>query len=597
MKRLRSFGIFIMIIAVLFISNGCNKTPSPSSSSSQSSGVSASAVSPSSETEKNSNAQGIKLGFGKTDITPNLTVQLRGQSYDRIANKVHDNLYATAMAWESASGDTQAIIVSVDNIVIDGNGLIEEVRKYVEGKLPGLQNTKNILLFCTHIHTGPWLYEWGDTKKVDTTGSEYFEFLAPKIGDAVITAWNDRKDASVGYMAGSVDAGWCRIARYKDGHDEMYGNPRDGNFVEFISGSNHNLKLLYCYQGDVLKGVVINAGFPFQTCEKETQVSADVTGRIRERFPDLYVLPIISAAGDQSPYDLTKGSIDTQTGFSAQTAIGDKIANEINRYIEDGSAKKAIKSQFIQAHRIQDIAVTRSLSYGGTDLTIELHALRLGDVVLVNNPFELYVDYGFEIKARSMAPVTLVGQLSSNYTNYAGECVYLPTAYAEEGEGYGAEGRQVGSAGGMQLVEQTVKLINELYGSKVNTLINQTDENVAFSKNWTSARDSGAYKQDRMVTGIAGSSVEFTFSGTGIKWYDSADKDKGIAEVYMDGVLQVSADEYSPILLCQKEMFRVTGLANGKHTIKIVCIGQKNKSAADGKVGVDYFVVEQLGAA
>ena len=54
----------------------------------------------------------------------------------------------------------------------------------------------------------------------------------------------------------------------------------------------------------------------------------------------------------------------------------------------------------------------------------ELHLLRLGDVAIATNPFELYTDYGVRIKARSPAVQTSVVQLTSDCA------AYLPTRRA-----------------------------------------------------------------------------------------------------------------------------------------------------------------------
>ena len=42
---------------------------------------------------------------------------------------------------------------------------------------------------------------------------------------------------------------------------------------------------------------------------------------------------------------------------------------------------------------------------------MELHAIRLGNVVFVTNPFELFLDFGHQIKARSVAEQTFIVQL------------------------------------------------------------------------------------------------------------------------------------------------------------------------------------------
>ena len=92
---------------------------------------------------------------------------------------------------------------------------------------------------------------------------------------------------------------------------------------------------------------------------------------------------------------------------------------------------------------------------------VEMHVIRLGDAVFASNPFELFVDYGFRIEARSKANETFLIQLSSG--DYGG---YLPTQRAVEGKGYrgySAMVNKAGPKGGQVLVNETVKTINELF--------------------------------------------------------------------------------------------------------------------------------------
>jgi hypothetical protein len=93
----------------------------------------------------------------------------------------------------------------------------------------------------------------------------------------------------------------------------------------------------------------------------------------------------------------------------------------------------------------------------------EIHVLRIGDAVLATNPFELYQDFGLQIKARSLAAQTLVVQLA------AGTGLYLPTARAVAGGHYGAHPvvAPIGPEGGKELVEATLAAIAELFGGKL----------------------------------------------------------------------------------------------------------------------------------
>ncbi len=93
----------------------------------------------------------------------------------------------------------------------------------------------------------------------------------------------------------------------------------------------------------------------------------------------------------------------------------------------------------------------------------ELHVIRLGDVAFATNRFELYQDYGIRIKARSPFVQTFVVQLVAGGQGIGGS--YLPTARAVAGKSYGATiyDNEVGPEGGQQLVDATVKGLNDLY--------------------------------------------------------------------------------------------------------------------------------------
>jgi hypothetical protein len=92
-------------------------------------------------------------------------------------------------------------------------------------------------------------------------------------------------------------------------------------------------------------------------------------------------------------------------------------------------------------------------------IQVELHAVRLGNVVFVTNPFELFLDFGQQIKARSAANQTFIVQLCCGYSGY------LPSARAESLGGYGGLiiNGQAGSDGGKLLVDSTVQMISELW--------------------------------------------------------------------------------------------------------------------------------------
>jgi len=104
-------------------------------------------------------------------------------------------------------------------------------------------------------------------------------------------------------------------------------------------------------------------------------------------------------------------------------------------------------------------AVVKRAAEQRENFEMELHILRIGDAAFCTNPFELFLDYGLRIKARSRAGQTFVVQLS------CGSAGYLPTKTAEKHGGYGGLiiNGVVGSEGGDKLVDETVNEINALF--------------------------------------------------------------------------------------------------------------------------------------
>lgn len=93
---------------------------------------------------------------------------------------------------------------------------------------------------------------------------------------------------------------------------------------------------------------------------------------------------------------------------------------------------------------------------------IEVHCVRLGDLVFCTNPFELFLNYGNQIRARSSARQTFLIQLC------CGAYGYLPTLRAEQGSHYSAyvSSGLIGHAGGELLVRDTLQQIRTLFGEK-----------------------------------------------------------------------------------------------------------------------------------
>ncbi len=244
---------------------------------------------------------------------------------------------------------------------------------------------------------------------------------------------------------------------------------------------------------------------------------------LRKHFgQELYLLALCSAAGDQCPVDLVrwvepesdlndpnckrsnppKRKADpSMFDLAGMRKVGKRIAREIIDVYDEGlempqkegelihhvhhmqlpvrratmaecnAAKRAIKDylnekpgdvDFNDAANLQVHlgTVRRFMLQEKMDvLDTEVHIIKFGAVAIATNPFELFLDYGNQIKARSNAQQTFLIQLANGFEGY------LPTEKAERGGHYSAfiSSGLVGHIGGEQLVRETLQDINGLF--------------------------------------------------------------------------------------------------------------------------------------
>lgn len=244
---------------------------------------------------------------------------------------------------------------------------------------------------------------------------------------------------------------------------------------------------------------------------------------LREKFgQELYVLGLCAPAGDQCPRDMIRWvdpetPIDDPNVVRAHTVlrkadpsmydikgtwkIGKRIAREIidvydeiekkdfqsealfsyKRIMLDVPVRRVTPEQYEQAKaKIMDFANQKSeISfadnaamhvYAGTvaryeaqekyDLyPVEMHIARLGNVAFATNCFELFLNYGNQIRARSLAQQTFLVQMA------CGSEGYVPTEKAERGGHYSAyvSSGVTGHEGGDLLVRKTLEEINKMF--------------------------------------------------------------------------------------------------------------------------------------
>jgi hypothetical protein len=107
---------------------------------------------------------------------------------------------------------------------------------------------------------------------------------------------------------------------------------------------------------------------------------------------------------------------------------------------------------------------------------------------------------------------------------------------------------------------------------------------------WASVEASRASGGSLAASDLARASVTFTFRGNGVDWFTVRDRRQGRAEIYVDGALVRTVDNYSatPAYGVARS---VTGLAPGPHTVRMIVLGEGRPAAKGTLVSVDRFVV------
>lgn len=445
-------------------------------------------------------------GAATADITPPKPAALEGWTILRISEKVDTPLTANVLVLESREGDRSldaAVMISCDLSLISpefSRGVIEATRR----RLPGF-DSKKMFLNATHTHTAPTtthgVYDIPKTGVMQL--DDYVQFAAERIAEAVEKAWTGRKPGSITWGLGHAAVGENRRAVYADGHAEMYGKTDQPSFRGIEGGNDSDVGTLFFWNREgELVAIVVNVSCPAQEAEKLRNVNADFWHPVRESLRARYgagvcVVGWCGVAGDVSPHLMYREAAEERMrklrGLTRLEELARRIVaavDETYEVVKDDrhsdvplihkmetlrlpkrlvtEAEYAEARKAIEADKVTDMkkrwadGVVERFENQKSDpnpvCVTDIHVLRIGDAVVCTTRFELFTDFGVQIKARSKAVQTFLIQL-------AGEDTYLPTQRAVQGGGYSAmvQSNEVGPEGGQMLVEQTVGLIDSLW--------------------------------------------------------------------------------------------------------------------------------------
>jgi Neutral/alkaline non-lysosomal ceramidase. len=451
----------------------------------------------------------MRVGASTINITPELPFPLAGSYHMRMSQRVHDPLYANSTVIESKG--VTVVFVSCDLIEMDSDSATR-IREKAAGEIGIIP--ENIIISCTHTHQGPKTSAMGlmpyETCIINVSLVKEIE---EKIGDGIIKAWKSLKPARMGYGKGSVEnCGFNRRYIMSDGRARTNPFPCGPNpkrlMVEGPVDKEVQVTWFEDTEGNYISVIVNFSSHPAVLYNEEV-VSSDFPGSMRQVLQTVLgepvpILYLQGACGNIDTYDFENERTEG-LGFEAHKRIGRILGGEVLKILAQGYSllqeefdisvdhsilnipyrraiteveyKNAVEvlnsiteEEKITADKFETMdAIYRNLSVvklyeaskKNTEVQIEINHIRIGDIVFVTNPAELFVEYQLEIKKRFKEyPVMVV----ENTNGYSG---YVPTLHALVLGGYETEftaGSKLDAKAGCIIMDESIRLIKEGIG-------------------------------------------------------------------------------------------------------------------------------------
>ena len=471
--------------------------------------------------------QQLYVGCAEVSITPKEPVALEGSFTLRISDGVHSPIQASVLAIGTGSSESikdLSIMVSADLVHIP-NVITTKLRQRVSEILPDLDVSK-IFICATHTHQAPVVMSDNFVlPKEIMSVDEYINFFVERVSSAVLEACNDIQQGSYAWGLGQAQVAYNRRDVSFDFTAQVYGGVSAKNYRGPEGPEYQGIPVIYFFDNKgKLMGAAINVWSPSQEYFGGNKISADFWHPVRKRLKkewgdDFVVIAWCGAAGDQGPvrrfqteaenrmmklrgldswvdefgrrisesvldtYSLVKNERKSKIFFSheAETIplpgwlLSDDEIKEIKGWMN--AYQKELDEDPSKAYRLarpiswrKQTLERQKLFKNSTEgfYPSEIHVLRIGDVAVCTNQFELYTEYGLRILGRSDASMTCVVQL-------AGPAHYLSTAIGIKNGGYGSrpESCAVASEAGDVLVDVTVDKINKLFDPLLRNLPDQ----------------------------------------------------------------------------------------------------------------------------
>ena len=435
----------------------------------------------------------LKVGAAAVKITPPIGIPMAGQYFNRVAEGIHDDLYAKALVFDN-NGKVMAI-VSCDLLKVTAE-IVAKARSLAT-RSTGIA-PDHMMICATHSHTGPILSSSsplytakGESVKMLET---YLSKLPELIAESIVKAYEALEPANISFGLGHEESiSFNRRFFMKDG--SVGWNPGKLNpliikpagpidpdvavlYAETIDGRAISTYVNFALHLDITGGLGISADLPFTL--------SNILGSIKSR--EMVTLFGQGCCGNVNHTNVN--SEKQQYGHAEAQRIGMVLAGEVVKTytrlvpfvvdkisIQDDIVKlplakisqnelpkaRGIAARFGQPDAVPFMELVNAYKIidvyerNGKPIDAEIQVFVLGEeCAIVGLPGEIFSELGIYIKSRSPFPYTMVVELANDYINY------IPDRKAFIEGNYEPVSARCAPGSGEILVEKALSILNEL---------------------------------------------------------------------------------------------------------------------------------------
>ncbi|MDP6361315.1 MAG: hypothetical protein QF473_39755 [Planctomycetota bacterium] len=408
----------------------------------------------------------LKFGAGHLEINNEVGRFVQAAGHEKRAVAIRDDLEANALFLTDDA--TNLLLISCDLAALEDE-FVKPCCEYI-AEQSGIDRS-DIIIACSHTHGGPCLLPTNRRTPVD---EEYLQRLRVRLTELSCSAVQSAAPCSIAIGRGTAAIGFNRRCCWEDGSHTMHGNTELREFTGLEGPEDHDHTAVFVRNesGDLAAILHHNTSHPTAFYGSDVY-SADFPGAarawLREALnEDLPVLFLNGAQGDISMEDQMSPSKGNDTRDQKVARSGHLMAAETLRLLHGAEFQDSLK--LAHTHGALDLEVSRPeperlawarrtlarfdkgeqmsgmdriIAHGvalldercpaGSEQAVTMHAFQIGGLAMATQPFELFCQFGLDIKRRSPFPMTAVVGVADGFHGYC------PTTYGSIGGGYSGE--------------------------------------------------------------------------------------------------------------------------------------------------------------